>query len=144
MRSSLPAVVVFFSFAGGAVFLQGQTAAPAPTPPASHDTAVLSFLTTDQQVQYAKAHAKALADNPDLKVEGDEIKKEVMASGAQANQAIIEKMNTHRQKLRQAMLTEDPTLKPIFAEIDKHISEAKARQAGAAQSPAPGSAVSSH
>jgi hypothetical protein len=51
-----------------------------------------------------------------------------MASGTKADrQAFIEKMNSHRQKLRQAMVKEDPTLEPIFAEIDKHISEMKAK-----------------
>jgi hypothetical protein len=36
-------------------------------------------------------------------------------------------MTSHRQKLRQAMLKEDPNLGPIFSEIDKHLSEAKAK-----------------
>jgi hypothetical protein len=43
-------------------------------------------------------------------------------------QAFIEKMTLHRQKLRQAMLKEDATLEPIFSEIDKHISEMKAKE----------------
>ena len=45
-------------------------------------------------------------------------------------QAFIEKMNSHRQKLRQAMLKEDPSLEPIFAEIDKHEAEMQAKQLG--------------
>ncbi len=49
-------------------------------------------------------------------------------------QAFIEKMNMHRQKLRAAMLKEDATLEPIFAEIDQHISELKAKQLGQVQS----------
>ena len=36
-------------------------------------------------------------------------------------------MTAHRLKLRQAMLKEDPNLVPIFSEIDKHLSEAKAK-----------------
>jgi len=99
---------------------------------------MLAFLTPAEQIQYAKARAKALADNPDLKVEGETVAKEggqAMSAGATAadRQAFIEKMNSHRQKLRQAMLKEDPTLEPIFTKIDKQISEMKAKQLGAMQ-----------
>ena len=50
-------------------------------------------------------------------------------------------MSLHRQKLRQAMLKEDPSLDPIFAEIDKHISEMKAKQLGQMQSSSSSSAA---
>ncbi len=94
---------------------------------------MVSFLTPAQQEQYAKARAKALDNNPDLKAEGEEIMKQIVAAGGQADPVIMEKMNTHRQKLRMAMLKEDSTLKPIFAEIDKHLSEIKAKQLGQLQ-----------
>jgi hypothetical protein len=122
---------------GGTFLLQAQTnaaTAGAPTnsqlPPAN---AMLSFLTPAEQIQYANARAKALADNPDLKAEGEKVAQEggrAMSADATAadKQAFIEKMNSHRQKLRQAMLKEDPTLEPIFAKIDQQISELKAKQ----------------
>jgi hypothetical protein len=98
---------------------------------------MIAFLTPDQQQQYAKARAKALEDNPALKAEGEDIMKQVLASGGQPDPTLIEKVRAHREKLRQAMLKEDPTLTPIFAEIDKHISDAKAKQLGQLQNSSP-------
>ena len=72
------------------------------------------------------------------------LRKQILANGEHQDQATIEKMNAHRQKLRQAMLKEDPTLKPIFAEIDKHISEVKAKQLGQLQNSGASGAPSSH
>lgn len=92
---------------------------------------MIAFLTPDQQLEYAKAHEKALADNPALKDEGDKLKQrglEVLTSGTPAEKLdFMDKMTAHRLKLRQAMLKEDPNLVPIFSEIDKHLSEAKAK-----------------
>jgi len=132
---------------GGTFLVHAQTnAAPAGAPANSQlppGNAMLSFLSPAEQIQYAKARAKALADNPDLKSEGEKVAQEggqAMSAGATAadRQAFIEKMNSHRQKLRQAMLKEDPTLEPIFAKIDKQISETKAKQLGSIlNSPSP-------
>ena len=92
---------------------------------------MISFLTPAEQEEYASARAKALAANPDLKTEGQNLMqqgKEVMANGTMADkQAFMEKMNSHRQKLREAMLKVDPAVEPIFAKIDKNISELKAK-----------------
>ncbi len=113
-----------------AALLRAQTNATAPAKPGSENW-MIAFLTPDQQVEYAKAHEKALADNPALKDEGDKLKQQgvaVMTSGTSADkQAFMEMMTSHRLKLRQAMLKEDPNLGPIFSEIDKHLSEAKAK-----------------
>ena len=83
------------------------------------------------------AHHAALADDPALKAENDSLKMQyadVMLKGTEAEkQAMMEKVDSHRQKLRAAMLKEDAKLGPIFAEIDKSISEAKAK--GTALSP---------
>lgn len=101
---------------------------------------MISFLTPAQQEQYAVARAKALADNPDLKTEGENLMKQassVMANGTpEDKQAFMGAMDSHRQKLRMAMLKEDPTLEPIFAVIDKHILEARAKSLSEAQSSA--------
>ncbi len=110
---------------------QTDAAAPANPPSGGGEMQAVSILTTDQQLEYAQAHAKALDDNPELKAENDALKARyasVMTGGTAAEkQAITEKVDSHRQKLRQAMLKEDPKLGPIFAQIDKYISEVKAR-----------------
>ncbi len=146
MKLLLVAILAVILLGGGTILLCAQTPAPAPATAGqpSHENAMIAFLTPTQQEQYAKAHAKALADNPGLKEEGDTLKKQILANGEHLDQAMIEKMNSHRQKLRQAMLKEDPTLGPVFAEIDKHISEAKAKQLGQLQNSGTDSAPSSH
>jgi hypothetical protein len=146
MKSSLLGITGCFLL-GAAFLLQAQTNAPAAGAPPQNAqaTAALSFLTPAEQLQYATARAKALADSPDLKAEGEVIVKQGASSmngqaTAEEKLAFIEKMNSHRQKLRQAMLKEAPTLEPIFSKIDKHISEMKAKQLGAMQnSPPPNS-----
>jgi hypothetical protein len=137
---SLFFVLTIAGLMAGTFLLRAQTNAPAtnaPSPQVAREMKMISFLTPAQQQQYAQARAKALADNPSLKSEGEELMQQgesVMASGTAADkQGFIEKMNSHRQKLRAAMLKEDPTVEPIFTEIDKHISELKAKQQTAAQ-----------
>jgi hypothetical protein len=127
-------MVVLLSFFAPAV-LRAQTNGAAPAKPAggSPERQALAILTPEQQLEYAEAHAKALADDPALKAENDALKEEyarVMTQGTAAErQAIMEKVDSHRQKLRQAMLKEDAKLGPIFAKIDEYISEAKAKGA---------------
>jgi hypothetical protein len=135
MKSSFFGLMVGVWLTVGTFLLHAQTnaaATNAPAPQASRELGLISFLTPAQQEEYAKARAKALTDNPALKTDGEALMKQgqsVMATGTAADkQAFIEKMNSHRQKLRQAMLQEDATLQPIFDEIDKHISEMKAKQ----------------
>ncbi len=116
------------------VLLRAQTnAAPGNASAAAAERQALSILTPDQISEYAKARAKALADDPALDAEGNSLKQqfvEVMTHGTPAEkQAILEKVNAHRQKLRQAMLKEDPNMGPIFAQVDKSISEFKAKGA---------------
>jgi uncharacterized pyridoxamine 5'-phosphate oxidase family protein len=141
MRALLVGLTVIFLLGNEVFFLHAQTNTNANiqpcAPQSAHENPAIAFLTPAQQIQYATVHAKALADNPALKAEGESILKQGDAltanSTAADRQAFMEKMNSHRQKLRQAMLKEDPTLEPIFVEIDKHISELKAKQLGQVQ-----------
>jgi len=94
---------------------------------------MLSFLTPAEQIEYAKARAKALADNPDLKAEGESVARQgaqAMSSDATPadKQTFLAQMSAHRQKLREAMLKEDATLEPVFRKIDEHLAEMKAQQ----------------
>jgi hypothetical protein len=125
------AIAIVLSLFAPALLRAQTNAAPAHAPAAEAEQQALSILTQDQITEYANAHAKALTDDPALKAEGDALKKEfadVMAHGTAAQkQAVLEKVDAHRQKLRQAMLKEDPNLGPIFARIDKSMSEFKAK-----------------
>jgi len=132
MRFCLPAIILSLFCPA---LLCAQTSAPAPTKPSSGapEPQALAILTPDQQVEYARARAKALADNAALNAENDALKAQyadVMAHGTAAQkQMMLEKVDSHRHKLRQAMLKADPNLEPIFAQIDKYISEQKAKGA---------------
>ena len=140
MKALFFPITLFVLSAAGSCLLQAQTPGSATPGAVSGDreNRMISFLTPAEQEQYAKARAKALAENPALNAEGDDLKEKftgVMTSGTPADrQAFMEKMNSHRQKLRQAMLKVDPTLAPVFTQIDKHISQMRAKQMGQAPS----------
>jgi hypothetical protein len=143
MRSLLPALIIFLFVAESKSIFAQATNTPPPSQPGSHELAAVSFLTPAQQEQYAKARAQALTDNPDLKAGGDTLKTEAESDpSTMTSTDFIEKMRSHRQKLRAAMLKVDPTLGPVFSAIDKHISEVKAQGANPASSGSGGS--SSH
>lgn len=146
MRAYPLSIIVVLLAGAGAFPLAAQTNSPAGAPAngappdsmAQKELAMISFLTPEEQKKYADAHAKALADNPQLKAEGDKLKEQaptVLASdNASDRQMFMEAMRSHRQKLREAMLKEDATLQPIFVEIDKHLSELRAKQLGQVES----------
>jgi uncharacterized protein YkwD len=135
-------MVVFLLLAMSPFLLRGQTNSAAASAPAPNAQVAreLAFLTPAQQLQYAKAHQKALENNPGLKSEGEDLIQQARAltpnSPGADKQAVLEKMNSHRQKLRAAMLKEDPTLSPVFKEIDQHISQMRAQNSGATPAPA--------
>jgi hypothetical protein len=119
----------------GMFCLHAQTN-PAPTTAAPVESKALSILTPDQIKEYATARQKALADDPALNAENDALKAQyadVMLHGdAVQKQAVLEKVDSHRQKLRAAMLKEDPNLEPVFKRIDASMSEMKAKGAAPA------------
>ncbi len=136
MRAISFGIIVLSVLLAGTFRLTAQTNPPVNAAPTAasgdRENALISFLSPEEQQKYAVAHAKALADNPQLKAEGDKLKSEgpsmLIDGTASDRQAFMEKMLSHRQKLRQAMLKEDPSLPPIFAEIDKHLSAMRAKQ----------------
>jgi hypothetical protein len=123
----------------GTAGLRAQTnpsstnAAPAKPVAAAAENKALAILSPEQISEYAAARKKALADNPTLNSENESLKAEyadVMLHGtAVQKQAVLEKVDSHRQKLRAAMLKEDPNLDPIFKRIDTSMSEMKAKGA---------------
>jgi len=83
-----------------------------------------SVLTADEQAQLNKARDAALAANPTLKTEQDNLKQQFEALKAKGDSATSdEKKALHVQahdletKLHAAELNLDPTLAPIFAKI---------------------------
>ena len=142
MKASMLAVAVFLMLAGGTFSLHAQTNSNVtiipPNPQAVHPVHPTPFLTPAQRNLYTTAHAKALADNPSLKTEGENLMKKgeaMMSDGLVADKkAFMDMMDAYRQKLRAAMLKEEPKLKATFAEIDKHISEMRGQHLAPVQS----------
>ncbi len=110
--------------------------APAPVAPASATPVspwqrVLSFLPQADQDRVVAAHAKALADDPKLKAQEDALREEskhLQESNSADRMAFMEKRRSYEQKVRQAMLKEDPTLGPILGQIDQRVSAIRAQR----------------
>jgi hypothetical protein len=90
----------------------------------------LGFLPKADQDRVIAAHDKALADFPTLKSEDGALREEgrhLAEANSRDRIAFMEKYRIYEQKIRQAMLREDPALGPVLAEIDKHVSALKAQ-----------------
>ena len=77
-----------------------------------------------------KAREQVLANNPDLKAEQEGLTKKREALKAQGDsaspeerQALFESYMSHQKKMKVAMLKVDPSLGPVFAQIDQQMKE---------------------
>ena len=139
MRSRAPVTALLLAVT---VLARAQTnaiptnAAPPSPASAAAESQALSILTADQIKEYAIARNKALASDPALNAENDALKAEysdAMLHGTPAQkQTLLMKVDSHRQKLRAAMLKQDPNLVPIFKRIDASMSQLKAKGAAPA------------
>jgi hypothetical protein len=121
-----------------------QAQASKPTPPTFQPSTLMapamnrppgpppSLITPDIRARFPKARLAAFAANPALKKEEDDLTKQRMAMMKRNpppspgdQKAFIAKWEDHAQKMRAAMAKADPTLQPIFADLDARI---KARQ----------------
>jgi hypothetical protein len=148
MRATLFALTSLFLSSAAFFTVSAQTNTNSSVTPAhpgasGHDNAMLGFLSPEDQNKFATVHAKTLADHPDLQAQETELKQEARAlhdveTSPDVKMALVEKFLTYQQNLRQAMLKEDPTIAPILAQIDNHVSQAKAKHLGEVQnSPSP-------
>jgi hypothetical protein len=99
----------------------------------SNPTAAMPFaiLSPADKERFLAARSKALDENPDLKAEGEDLKKqqdelEGSAAAPEEKHDLSEKVTAHQQKLREIMLQDDPTLQPIFDQFDKRVGEMRA------------------
>jgi len=110
-----------------ASFAQTTTTPPAPTPPypagAYHHHE--SVLTADERAQLDKARDAAMAADPSLKTDEDNMRQQfqtLKSQGTAATQdqwdALHAQGHDFHEKLRAAELKADPTLAPIFAKLD--------------------------
>jgi hypothetical protein len=93
---------------------------------------MLSFLSPADKEKFLAARKKVMEANPDLKTEGEELMKEGkdMRGGDAApedKQEFFEKFMAYQQKVRAAMLKDDPSLQSIFDQMDQHRSQMRAQ-----------------
>jgi hypothetical protein len=108
--------------------------APAPNTSLNHqkqgpDKGPMSFLTPVEKQQIMKARGQAIAKDPSLKAEHEELMKKRQSLQGNANvdpasrSQMMQALKAHEKKMRAAMLAEDPTLTPIMAKLDKKQQE---------------------
>jgi len=130
MKSSLQFFAVVFTLTVGCF---GSQAVLAQSAPASSPSASATPLTADDKAKLMKVRTQALADNPDLKTEGDALKKQGQAlKGGNATDAQKDDftlaMADHMKKVKAAMVKIDPSVEPL---VDQWMAEMKAKRAAA-------------
>jgi hypothetical protein len=139
--------IAFLTLALGTASVTGAFAQTTPTTPAPTTPAVPTdggkhnpdaVLTPDERAQLEKDKAAALAANPDLQTEADNLKAQHEAlksqgasAPADAKQALHAQAKEHMQKLEAAMLKIDPSVAPILAKLKAAHKEAKHAAASA-------------
>jgi hypothetical protein len=92
---------------------------------------MIGFLSPADQDRVMNAYNKALANNAILKSEADNLMlqaQDLQGATPEVRQAFMEKLRSHQEKVRKAMLKEDPSLTPVLNKIDKHISQLRAQR----------------
>ncbi len=94
---------------------------------------VVGNLPAAERERVRAAYEKAVAAHPKLQAESKELMTQMAGvQGAdvtpEQRQALLEKWRSHREKMRKAMLAEDPTLGPILDKIDKRLSALRAQR----------------
>ena len=88
----------------------------------------LSSLGRQDKMKLLRARREVFNQNPALKAEQDKLERQrqdLQSQGAKAapgdRKAFIEKFVAHEKKIRPAMLQIDPTLAPVFQQIDQTV-----------------------
>jgi hypothetical protein len=99
-------------------------------PGENREMRMISFLPAEQQTEVMAAYHKAIADNPDLLAEEKDLRAsrpDFQTSTEEERMAFVDKMRAHGEKLRAAMVKEDPKVEPILTKIDEHHQAMRAK-----------------
>lgn len=91
---------------------------PPPGGPGGHHHD-MAFLTDAQKAELKKAHDAAIAANPDLGKQEEQLRSQ-MQPGTPPTDEQKEQFKAFRDKMDQAMIAADPNVAPIIAEIKAH------------------------
>ncbi len=103
----------------------------------------LDFLTPAQKEQLKTDKQAVFASNPSLKEQWESLAQEGKALHANSNvtaadrQAFRQKMKAFRESMSQALLQQDPSLKPVLDEIAQHWKQGRQQPGAAAPNVAP-------
>lgn len=84
-----------------------------------------NVLTPDEQAKYKAARDKALADDPALAKEEEDLKgmREQVKAGTVTREDAMAKMKGHHEKMNAAMLKADPSVQPLIDKIQAAMKE---------------------
>jgi len=145
MKSLLAAALVFLSLP---LLAQTDSSTPPPAPPpgsgggqganyAAMIEQATSTLTPEEKTELQTARQKAMAANPDLQAEEMGLMQKVLAmQSGSANDddrhALGDEMRAHGDKVRAAMIKEDPNVQPIIVKVETQVAKIKAELQAAA------------
>ena len=135
-----PFLVVALVLLSLPLLAQTDSSTPPPaTPPGSGGGAgyaaiiqeATSTLTPQEKTELQVARQKAMANNPDLQAEEMDLMQKVIAmQGGSATDddrhALGDEMRAHGDKVRAAMIKEDPNVQPIIVKVETQVAKIKA------------------
>ena len=131
------ALVLVFELSGSGIVLAQTNSTATPSAP-SQNGGRLSFLSPQDKMKLLKARKEVLAANPDLQAEQQDLMKqrEALKDNADATpedkMELFQSFTAHEKKMQAAMLKVDPTLAPVFAQIDQQMKQKMAQRAASA------------
>lgn len=97
----------------------------------------LSFLSSDERAELMQARKTVLANNPDLKAEQEDLRKQAQAlksgdgsTNPDDKKALMQNFLAHEKKMKAAMLQVDPNLTPVFDKIEAAMKQKMQDRAG--------------
>lgn len=97
---------------------------------------VISSLSFQDKMKFKRARDEAFSQNPQLKAEQNSLnqERESLQNGATTEQkkAYFKDLVAHQKKMKAAMLQVDPSLAPIFDQIDQAVKEEVKQRVAAA------------
>lgn len=152
MKNPLFHLVAVGAFVLGLTFVGTALAQDAPDssnpppeggpPPGPGDREhMLSFLSPEDRAKLMKARDEVLSTHPELKEEEESLKQkrdEMKDGSPEDRKALFQEFMAHEKKMRAAMLQVDPSLQPIFDQIDQHMKERFKEHGGGPPPPPPG------
>ena len=125
-----PITCLAILFTGLSLATNRVSADPA-APGENREKRMVLFLPADQQTEVLDAYKKAIADNADLQKEEEDFRAnhpDFATASPADKQAFMEKVRAHQEKLRAAMVKEDPKVEPVLEKIEEHRKEMRSQQ----------------